>query len=430
MFEQLIAEAASRLNMSAASVSALVRGLLGLMTNAQTGGPEGLVGMFRHAGLGDTLTSWFGGREGRVVTANQVESVLGPNVLNNLATSSGLSLPAASTATAFILPKLIGLVTPGGTLPSANALMRQVSGYLDRPISLPQLKADRRGWPRWMPLAVVAALALLAWFALRGPAGTLDPQLTVSNRDGRVTYSGVVRDEATRTSIINALQTAFGAANVEGTLRIDPNVKPASWLTRLGDLVAALNVPGVDFSLTGDRINLGGWLSAAQRQSLTDKLKGMFADQSTIGSLGDAAADAVRAANAKALSALGAIGVGASPATLADAMNLAIINFATGSADIPAGDMEIIRQSAAALKRAPAGTTIEIGGHTDNTGDAASNLTLSQRRADAVKVALAAAGVQPAMLTTRGYGDAQPRATNDTEYGRFQNRRIEYSVVQ
>jgi len=138
----------------------------------------------------------------------------------------------------------------------------------------------------------------------------------------------------------------------------------------------------------------------------------------------------VRAANAKALSALGAIGVGASPATLADAMNLAIINFATGSADIPAGDMEIIRQSAAALKRAPAGTTIEIGGHTDNTGDAASNLTLSQRRADAVKVALAAAGVQPAMRTTRGYGDAQPRATNDTEYGRFQNRRIEYSVVR
>jgi outer membrane protein OmpA-like peptidoglycan-associated protein len=34
------------------------------------------------------------------------------------------------------------------------------------------------------------------------------------------------------------------------------------------------------------------------------------------------------------------------------------------------------------------------------------------------------------MLTTRGYGDTKPRAQNDTEYGRFQNRRIEYSVVQ
>ena len=430
MFEQLIAEAASRLNMSASSVSALVRGLLGLLTNAQTGGPEGLVGMFRRAGLGDTLTSWFGGREGRLVTANQVESVLGPNVLNSLATSSGLTLPAASTATAFILPKLIGLLTPSGTLPSANSLMSQVAGYLDRPISLPQLKSDQRAWPRWLPWVAVAALALIAWFTLRGPAGTLDPQLTVSNRDGRVTYSGVVRDEATRASIVSALQSAFGPANVEGTLRIDPNVKQTTWLPRLADLMAALNVPGVDFSLNGDTINLGGWLSAGQRQSLMDKLKGIFGGRSTINALGDAATSAVRTANEKALSALAAIGVGASAASLADAMNLAIVNFATGSAEIPADNMEIIRRSAEALKRAPAGTTIEIGGHTDNTGDAASNLTLSQQRADAVKNALTAAGVQPAMLTTRGYGDARPRASNDTEYGRFQNRRIEYSVVQ
>jgi flagellar motor protein MotB len=33
------------------------------------------------------------------------------------------------------------------------------------------------------------------------------------------------------------------------------------------------------------------------------------------------------------------------------------------------------------------------------------------------------------MLATKGYGDTRPRATNDTEYGRFQNRRIEYAVV-
>ena len=430
MFEQLIAEAASRLNMSAASVSALVRGLLGLMTNTQTGGPEGLVGMFRKAGLGETLSSWFGGREGRLVTANQVESVLGPNILSSLATSSGLTMPAASTATAFILPKLISLVTPSGTMPSANSLLSQVSGYLDRPISLPSLKSERRGWPRWLPWAVAAALALVAWSALRGPAGTIDPQLTLSNRDGRVTYSGVVRDEATRTSIVSALQTAFGAANVEGTLKIDPRVKRAAWLPRLGDLTSALNMPGVDFSLNGDVVNLGGWLSAVQRQSLMDKLKGVFGARATIGALGDAATSAVRTANDKALSALAAIGVGASAASLADAMNLSIVNFATGSAEIPADNMEIIRRSAEALKRAPAGTTLEIGGHTDNTGDAASNITLSQQRADAVKNALTSAGVPPAMLTTRGYGDARPRASNETEYGRFQNRRIEYSVVQ
>ena len=97
---------------------------------------------------------------------------------------------------------------------------------------------------------------------------------------------------------------------------------------------------------------------------------------------------------------------------------------------IPTDDMEIIRQSAAALKRAPAGSKIEIGGHTDNTGDPASNMALSEQRAEAVKNALVSAGVAPGMLSTRGYGDRKPRVQNDTEYGRFQNRRIEFTVVQ
>jgi OOP family OmpA-OmpF porin len=43
---------------------------------------------------------------------------------------------------------------------------------------------------------------------------------------------------------------------------------------------------------------------------------------------------------------------------------------------------------------------------------------------------LVTAGAPAAVLTTKGYGDSQPRATNDTEYGRVQNRRIEYTVLQ
>jgi OmpA-OmpF porin, OOP family len=57
-------------------------------------------------------------------------------------------------------------------------------------------------------------------------------------------------------------------------------------------------------------------------------------------------------------------------------------------------------------------------------------MSLSQRRADAVKNALVADGVSGDVLLTRGYGDTKPRASNDTEYGRFQNRRIEYAVIQ
>jgi OmpA-OmpF porin, OOP family len=227
------------------------------------------------------------------------------------------------------------------------------------------------------------------------------------------------------------LRTTYGEGNIDGSLRIDRNVKPAAWLPRLGELFATLKRPGVEFSLNGDAISLGGWLSAADRQAVTDKLRGVFGAQATIGSLGDPAMDAVRAANDKALSALGAIGTsGVSTDALVQAMNLAIINFPSGSAEIPADSMRIIRTSAEAIKRAPAGSTIEIGGHTDNTGDPARNLALSQARADAVKGALVAAGVPASVLVTKGYGDTRPRGTNDTEFGRFQNRRIAYTVVQ
>jgi OOP family OmpA-OmpF porin len=231
---------------------------------------------------------------------------------------------------------------------------------------------------------------------------------------------------------VSALGTAFGQSNISGgDLRVDPSVKRAAWLPRLGDLFGALKTPGVDLSLTGDAIKLGGWLSAADRQALTDRLRGILGAGAKIESLGDPAEEAARAANDKALSALRAIGTsGVSPDALVNAMNLAVINFSTGSADIAPDSLEVIRKSADAIRRAPEGSKVEIGGHTDNTGSPASNLTLSQARADAVKTALANAGVPPGMLTTKGYGDTKPRATNDTEFGRFQNRRIEFTVVR
>jgi outer membrane protein OmpA-like peptidoglycan-associated protein len=435
MFEQLVNEAASRFNLSATSVSALLRGLLSLITDERTGGAEGFVDRFRVAGLGDVITSWFGGKDGRTLTASHVESALGTGTLDALAGSTGLSRAVVTSALSFLLPKVIGRLTPGGVLPSNSALLSQIASYVERPgvrarpaaVEHPEKK---RGWPVWLPWAALAALSLAALMWFRAPAGTIDPTLTLSNRDGKVTYSGLVRDEATRTTTVNALRTTFGDANISGDLRVDPNVRRAAWLPRVGDLFAALKTPGVEFSMNGDAINLGGWLSAADRQAISNRLRGVFGAQAAIGSLGDAASEAVRAANDRALSALDAVGTsGASPDALVQAMNLAIINFPSGSSEIPADNMEIIRRGAEAIRRAPGGSTIEIRGHTDSTGDPARNLALSQARADAVKAAFVAAGVPASMLVANGYGDTRPRATNDTEFGRFQNRRIEYAAA-
>lgn len=69
---------------------------------------------------------------------------------------------------------------------------------------------------------------------------------------------------------------------------------------------------------------------------------------------------------------------------------------------------------------------VEIGGHTDDTGSADHNLRLSQERAAAVASWLIAHGVPEAQLSTRGYGNSQPKAANDTEAHRSLNRRIEF----
>ena len=66
--------------------------------------------------------------------------------------------------------------------------------------------------------------------------------------------------------------------------------------------------------------------------------------------------------------------------------------------------------------------------HTDNTGDAGRQLALSQQRADGVRMYLIQRGVPAAMLVAKGYGDARPIASNDTEEGRFRNHRIEFTA--
>ena len=113
---------------------------------------------------------------------------------------------------------------------------------------------------------------------------------------------------------------------------------------------------------------------------------------------------------------------------LVKALNLMVIHFDTDSARISADSMAILAKAATVIKAAPSGTRIEVGGHTDNTGDAAANLTLSRDRAAAVVAQLAKDGVDPASLTSEGYGQDKPVADNDTEEGRAKNRRIEFTV--
>jgi outer membrane protein OmpA-like peptidoglycan-associated protein len=71
---------------------------------------------------------------------------------------------------------------------------------------------------------------------------------------------------------------------------------------------------------------------------------------------------------------------------------------------------------------------IEISGHTDNTGSATLNETLSQQRAEAVVAYLNSKGIAANRMVAKGYGSSQPIASNNSEDGKQQNRRTEFEI--
>ena len=85
----------------------------------------------------------------------------------------------------------------------------------------------------------------------------------------------------------------------------------------------------------------------------------------------------------------------------------------------------MLKAQAETLKSCP-DRKVEIAGHTDNVGQAESNLKLSQARADTVVAQLEKLGVAKERITAKGYGDTKPAASNDDEAGRAQNRRVEF----
>ena len=104
------------------------------------------------------------------------------------------------------------------------------------------------------------------------------------------------------------------------------------------------------------------------------------------------------------------------------------INFAYNSANVQPQFQRTLDQVASTLGQYNQ-TYIDVYGHTDSTGSDAYNQTLSERRARSVADYLSSHGVQDARIATRGFGETQPIASNETEAGRAENRRVEIKIV-
>ncbi|MFZ1576004.1 MAG: OmpA family protein [Chromatiaceae bacterium] len=126
---------------------------------------------------------------------------------------------------------------------------------------------------------------------------------------------------------------------------------------------------------------------------------------------------------------LGALGGRATDQGTLLALNEDDIRFQASQALLPKGEIPRLDRIAAVLVEFPE-LKVRVEGHTDSTGRDESNRVLSQQRAEAVMVALVERGVAPERLTAVGLGKAKPIASNETQAGRSQNRRVEIYVIE
>ena len=104
--------------------------------------------------------------------------------------------------------------------------------------------------------------------------------------------------------------------------------------------------------------------------------------------------------------------------------------FETNKAVIKPVSYEILNLVATVMRHNTDITKLRVEGHTDSQGKDSTNLTLSQKRSEAVRAYLVKQGVEPERLDARGYGETVPVADNKTNAGRADNRRVEFRIME
>jgi OmpA-OmpF porin, OOP family len=470
LFDGLINDIAGRFGLGA-NAGPLVQEVLKLVTSSP-GGVGGFLDKLKSAGLSSDIASWLGHADAAPLSADRLSGAVGSAVLGGIASRLGLGASVVSTAAGYVLPKLIGMLTPGGKIPTY--LSSEVENFLSAPLAqrvsepfaqrlAPSTRVVEQVAPRhvevihdqpnlsrwlWPLLGALAVLGLGSYLFSNSnrapapvvvqapvvppapPAPVQPPRLALSNDDGVIHYSGSVHDEDTRTSIINSLKAVFGADKIQGDVGVDQNRGAAPWLVNFRTALENLKVPGVQALFDGNSVNVGGIVSEADRDRIANSLKNVLGSAVALGTLADKVGDTVSSTNSKVIAALTSLNAGFGAKDLTSILNQSIVNFPSGGSELPTASTALLQQAAAEIKQLAPGTVLEIAGYTDNNGDAAANVALSQQRADAVRNALIHAGVDPSMLVAKGYGSANPIANNDLLEGRFRNRRIEYHVLK
>ena len=258
------------------------------------------------------------------------------------------------------------------------------------------------------------------------------------NQDN-VTVNGVVQNDGIKTSILDGVKKIAGNLPIVDQLKVDANAAKSSFSDFGGLFDIFSKFPGVGGKFDDTLLKLSGLVNSdTDKVSLVDSLKFLLGGAFTINAddvsvkPAEVVAPATEHAHTPATEPAPAAQAAAEEeeAALISDMSLANIDlniqFDSGAATIKQRYNRMLNAFAHYLiENNKSG---EIVGHTDNSGDAAMNLRLSEDRANAVRNYLIAQGVNPDSLVAIGYGQERPRADNGTEEGRAQNRRIEFNA--
>ncbi len=478
-FDKLIQDLDTRYRLGP-KAGLLAQETLGLIKR-QPGGIGGFVNRFKAAGFTVEVASWLGGPDPVPLSGQEVERALGYEVISEIANKIGVSQRFARTILGYAIPKIIVLRAQGGAIPPAisawAASFRDSAIHSSTPINeitqhrAEQIRPSRTEYrteysgaaaglrPLLIPGAslLITLGLLLGYFIGAGDRGAIQSaptvvqnapvasphvpsipaRLALHNENGLIAYSGTVGDDATRSSITDSLKTVFGAQNITGDLSVDLNAGPAHWAKGFKAALDNFKIPGLQALFEGNAASVGGAIPEADRDRIMSSLKSILGPQFGFATIaGSSAIETPIAPSAltSGFSVENPIGAPNQPT-----LNLPTINFATNSAEVPSDTKVLLQQAAGLMKQSPTGTTVRISGYTDSVGTQAANMRLSQRRANAVRQVLVDAGVNPAMVSAKGYGSSRSLASkNGTAEGRSistiedrlrKDRRVEFSVA-
>lgn len=249
------------------------------------------------------------------------------------------------------------------------------------------------------------------------------PEFTATlSPEGAVQLRGRLASDISRQTVDSFARARFGSTAVYTATRIDETL-PRDWSVRALAAIEALAIlENGAVTVTADNVVITG---VTGEQDANAGIAALFAVK-----LGEDAAFEIDITYDRKLDE--SLGIPKPPECVAlifEAIGARKISFEPGSTTPDASTNEILDDIAPILTKC-GDIPLEIGGHTDSQGRETMNEELSRDRAQAILDALRERLVPTRSYSVKGYGEAEPIASNDTEEGREANRRIEFKLVE